>query len=140
MGPFPHHVVTVELLHHGGLVEKLNPLAHAGGLIHCLNGHPGLRLIFDHALGDAFINHPEGALSQLPAHGDLLPGDLPLVGHVHWGERPELSWGCSGETPGHGARGPFLQPIGKKVRIWRHSLFWSLPWAWFLHGHCSVKY
>lgn len=78
-----YHVVTIELLHHRGLIEKLDPLAHAGGLVHRLNGHPGLGLILDHALGHAFVDHPEGALAQLAAHGDLLPGHLPLVRHVH---------------------------------------------------------
>ena len=81
--PLSYHVVTVELLHDGGLVQKLNALPHARRLIHCLDGHSCLGFVLDHSLCDAFVHHAEGALTQLPVHGDLLPGHLPLVWDVH---------------------------------------------------------
>lgn len=80
-------MVTVELLHDRGLVQKLNALPHAGRLIDRLDSHSRLRFVLDHPLGDAFIHHAEGALAQLPVHGDLLPGYLPLIRDVHWHER-----------------------------------------------------
>lgn len=79
-----YHMVTVELLHDRGFVQKLNALPHAGRLIDRLDGHSCLRFVFDHSLGDAFIHHAEGALAQLLVHSDLVPGHLPLIRDVHW--------------------------------------------------------
>lgn len=79
-----YHMVTVELLHDRGFVQKLNALPHAGRLIDRLDGHSCLGFVLDHALGDAFVHHAEGSLAQLLVHSDLLPGHLPLIGDVHW--------------------------------------------------------
>lgn len=94
-----HHMVTVELLHHRGLVQELDPLAHARRLIDRLDGHPGLWLILHHSLGYSLVHHPKGALPKLPAHGDLLPGHLPLVWNIHWGEREQERTGCDCTAP-----------------------------------------
>lgn len=94
-----HHMVTVELLHHRGLVQELDPLAHAGRLIDRLDGHPGLWLILHHSLGYSLVHHPKGALPKLPAHGDLLPGHLPLIWNIHWGEREQAVMFRAGITP-----------------------------------------
>lgn len=80
----PYHMVTVELLHDRGLIQKLNALPHAGRLINGLNSHSRLRFILDHSLGDALVHHAEGALAQLLVHGDFLPGHFPLIRDVHW--------------------------------------------------------
>lgn len=82
-----YHMVTVELLHDRGLVQKLNALPHAGGLIDRLDSHSRLRFVLDNPLGDAFIHHAERALAQLLVHGDLLPGHLPLIRDIHWQEK-----------------------------------------------------
>ena len=73
---FPHHVVAVELLHDGGLVEELDALAHAGRLVDRLDGHAGVRLVLNDALGDALVHHAKASLAQLAAHGDLVTGHL----------------------------------------------------------------
>lgn len=79
----PYHMMTVELFHHGRLVQKLYPLPHACWLVHRLDRHPCLRFILDDAFGCAFVHHAEGALPQLLVHGDLFPGHLPLIWSVH---------------------------------------------------------
>ena len=78
-----HHVVAVELLHDGRLVEELDAFAHAGRLVDGLDGHARFRLVLHHALGDALVHHAERALPQLPGQRHLLPRDLPLVWYVH---------------------------------------------------------
>lgn len=78
-----HHVMTGEALHDRGLVEKLDPLPQTGRLIDRLHRHAGLRLALDDVSGVAFVHHAEGALPQLTQQSDLLPGDLPLVRHIH---------------------------------------------------------
>lgn len=76
-------MVTVELFHDRGFIQKLYSLPHAGRLVDGLDGDAGLWLVLDHALCQAFVNHAKGALTELTIQGDLLPCYLPLVRHVH---------------------------------------------------------
>lgn len=78
-----YHMVTIELLHHRGLVEKLDSFTHTCSLVYRLDGHSGFGFILDHTLGHSFIDHPKGPLSELPVHGDLLSSYLPFIRHVH---------------------------------------------------------
>lgn len=79
-----YHMVTVELLHDRGLVQKLNSLPHAGRLIDRLDGHSRFGFVLHYSLRDAFVHHAEGALAQFSVHSDLLPCHLPLIWDIHW--------------------------------------------------------
>lgn len=79
-----YHVVTVESLHDGGFVQELDPLAQAGRLVHRLDGDLCVRVSFDDVLGDSLVHHAEGALTELSEHRDLVPGNFPLIGDVHY--------------------------------------------------------
>lgn len=76
-------MVAAEGLHDGGFVQELDPLSQAGRLVHRLHRHIRLPLALDDVLGDALVDHAEGALTQFPQNVDLLPGHLPFVLLVH---------------------------------------------------------
>lgn len=78
-----YHVVTVELLHHGGFIEKLYSLPHAGRLVDCLDGDTRLWFILDYALCQALVNHAERPLAELTTQGDFLPCHLPFIWNIH---------------------------------------------------------
>lgn len=82
-----YHMVTVELLHDGGFIEKLNSLPHAGRLVDGLDGHACLWFILDHTLRQTLVHHAEGPLAELTTQRDFLPRHLPLVWNVHCTEK-----------------------------------------------------
>lgn len=84
-------MVTVELFHNGRFVEEFDALVHAGRLVNRFDSHPGFGLILDNTLGDALVNHAEGALAQLFAHGDLFPCYFPFVRDIHCQREAKLS-------------------------------------------------
>lgn len=90
-GDANYHVMAAEAFHHGRLVEELDALAQAGRLVDGFHGHAGLGLPLDDVLGDALVDHPEGALAQLPQQRDLVPRNLPLVGDVDCGAKGNVS-------------------------------------------------
>lgn len=83
-------MVTAESLHDGGFVEELDPLAQAGRFIDSLDGYACVRVSFDDVLGDSFVHHAEGALTQLSEHIDFLPGYLPLIRNIHYTKQTPL--------------------------------------------------
>lgn len=84
--------MAAEAFHDRGLVEELDALAQAGGLVHRLDGHARLGLALDDVLGDALVHHPEGALAQLPQQGDLVPWHLPFVRDINcWAQGTVVS-------------------------------------------------
>lgn len=76
-------MVAAEGLHDGGLVQELDSLPQVGRLVHCFDCNMRLPLALNNVLGDALVDHAEGALAQFPQNGDLLSGHLPLVLLVH---------------------------------------------------------
>lgn len=76
-------MVAAEGLHDGGLVQELDSLPQVGRLVHCFDRNMRLPLALNNVLGDALVDHAEGALAQFPQNGDLLSGHLPLVLLVH---------------------------------------------------------
>lgn len=78
-------MVAAEGLHDRGLVQELDPLPQVGRLVHRLHGYVRFPLAFDDVLGQAFVDHAEGALAEFPQNGDLFSGNLPLVLLVHCG-------------------------------------------------------
>ncbi len=78
-----YHMVAAEGLHDRRLVEELNSLSQAGRLVHRLHCDARFPLALDDVLGDAFVDHTEGALAQFPQNADLLSGHLPLVLLIH---------------------------------------------------------
>lgn len=78
-------MVAAEGLHDRGLVQELNSLSQAGRLVHRLHRYARFPLALDDVLGDALVDHAEGALTQFPQNVDLVSGHLPLVLLVHCG-------------------------------------------------------
>lgn len=78
-----HHVVAAEGLHDRGLVQKLDSLPQVGRFVHCLYGYVRFPFSFNDVFSDAFVDHAEGALAELPQNGDLVSGNLPFIFLVH---------------------------------------------------------
>lgn len=76
-------MVAAEGLHDGGLVQELDSLPQVGRLVDCFDRNTRLPLALNNVLGDALVDHAEGALAQFPQNDDLLSGHLPLVLLVH---------------------------------------------------------
>lgn len=76
-------MVTLECLHDGSFLEEFNSLPRTGQLINCLQGYRCRLLSSPKPLCQSLIDHPEGALAQLPDDGYLLPRHLPLIRDIH---------------------------------------------------------
>lgn len=76
-------MMAAEGLHDRGLIQKLDSLPQAGRLIHSLHSYMRFHLTLDNVLGDAFVDHAEGPLTQFSQNDDLFSRHLPFVLLVH---------------------------------------------------------
>ena len=79
----PYHMVAAEGLHDRCLIQELDSLSQACRLIHRLHCYTRVSFSLDDVLGNALVDHAEGALTQFPQNVDLVSGHLPLVLLIH---------------------------------------------------------